>query len=202
MKQLSKYYRTSYFQKSRLLLPLITNLSFNDLKNNLIETYLFGDYIDENIMDYCLITEFKNEIDLDDEMISNLLCIYNTEDSIIYVFSLEKYKKDIDLFLQGEYSKFKDETVYKIASYFYIFQKDKYGKIIKTKNENLKNKEGYIHIYVFFRPKEFQKDIAEDMVKEYDLFSTIEEALKSIKEMEEIIPIFDINKETLKKKII
>lgn len=196
----TKYLRISYFQKSKLLFALIAGNNYNgEDKNKVINTYLFSTEIDENILDYYLLAEFGKDVELDETLLKNLYTTYSTENNTdLYIFDISCYKDDIDKFLIGEYSQFSEEAKKEILNYYGYYDKNKQGKIVV--DSNVHKIGGMLHIYTFLYPQECKEYIAEDMAN--SLFGTKQEALQTLNYMKEVCPAYDMQKETIKTKLI
>lgn len=192
----SHYYIISYFQKSlHLLLPLITKKQ----QEGVIDTFLFANELDENILDYLIICEIKKGVELNEELQKYLTCTYETEnDTDLFIFDMSHISDEVDKFLMGQYSEYNKESKDNVLIYHKWESKGRPYTVQEIKKNTQKSA---IHFYVILYPNEFKENVAEDMVNEYNLFSTKEEALAVLKEMKELFPSYDEQKETYIHKI-
>ncbi len=200
---MNRYFRISYFQKSKLLFAMIAN----DLKERydpfLVNTYLFSNNEDipEDINSYHLLVEFKNGVELSEDLKKLLLSVYSIEDdSAIHIFDVEAFKSDIDKFMMGAYSMFSNESKYRIMYYYNIYPKNERGDIIKISSATLKaHKPGVLEVNAFFYPAEYKNEIASEMVG--IIYEDKLQALEGLKDVQEIVAIYDKEKETFTKQI-
>lgn len=197
----SKYFITSYFQKSfNLLFPLISK----ERQEGIINTYLFAEQLDENILDYLLICEIKKGVELNKYLQRYLCSTYETDENTdVCIFDLNHISEEVDKFLSGNYSEYTEESKKDILRYNNWEKQIGRNKVVITVKDIKELKfDSNVHFYVFLYPDDFRKEVAEDMVKEYDLYDTVAEAVKTIKGIKELCPIYDLDKETLNKNII
>ena len=193
----SHYYVMNYFQKSlHLLFPLITKKQ----QGGVINTFLFANELEENILEYVLICEMKKKVELNEELQKYLLCTYETEDNTdLLIFDVSHISNEVDKFLMGQYSEYSQKSKDSILIYH---KWDSKGKALTV--EQIKNgkQTSDLHFYVILYPNDFKENVAEDMVNEYNLFNSKKEALSVLKEMKELFPTYDNEKETYTSKII
>ena len=195
-----RYFRKTYFQKSKLLFGIISDLQMSDCEE-LIQTYLFSNEIEENVLDYYLLCEFSTEFKLSVKLENILTNIYQTVDNtFVYVFHLIDYKDDVDKFLKGDYSNFSEESKNNIMFFYYIYPKSDTDEIIKIPTQILKDKKkGSLQMHVFFNHKDYIEELSEEMTDV--IYDSKEEAIHILKDMKEILEIYDRERETLNKKI-
>lgn len=195
-----KYLKVSYFQKSKMLFAIIAGIKYyGDPENQLLNTYLFSTEIDESILDYYLFAEFTKNIELDEHLLALLHATYTTEnDTELYIFNIMEHKEDVDKFLLGKYSEFTVASKDKILFYYNYFPKDRNKKYIKP--TNLHNLRGMLHFYTFLYPEECKEQLAEEMTE--SMFKTKEEAMATLSSMKELCKEYDMEKETLKLKVL
>lgn len=192
----SHYYVISYFQKSlHLLLPLITKKQ----QEGVINTFLFANELDENILDYLLICEIEKGVELNEELQKYLTCTYETENNTdLFIFDLSHISNEVDKFLLGHYSKYNKKSKDNVL----LYHKWDIRGVPPTVESIKKNKQNSApHFYVILYPNEFKENVAEDMANEFNFYETKEEALKVLNEMKELFPAFDEEQETYTNKI-
>lgn len=157
-------------------------------------TYLYWDDIDESILTYNLIVEYDKNIEIDHPLLQS---IYNTVDSIVYIFNMEKYKHDIDMFLDGKYSEFSADSKQKIIKYYKWIVN---GRTMYSSEAKIA--EGSPHWHVFFYPRIFVNNVAKEWVYPFKYYDDEEEAFIVADTMTEFCQIFNLEKETFTKKRI
>ena len=194
-KEKSKYYIKYYIRKSfRILLPLVEeNLSLIK-KTKAMNAYLYWDQIEDSILDNKLLVEYPKG----SEYGGNKLTIgsYSTESSEILVYDLDEYKEDVLQFLEGNYSKFSTKAKDKILTFYQWVDK---GKVINVETANKGTLIPQWHVILY--PDSYREIIGNELW-ETDCFDSLSEALLVTKDMVEFLPLFDLEKETLKKKLI
>ena len=206
----STFYDIEYIQKSIFLFPLLHNQTSKYYKDKLIKTYLFGDFVQEDILDMYLICEFKKGIVLDEDISEYLYKSQETEEgNDLCIFNISKWEQDIEKFLKGEYSKFSEEHKKRILSYFNypeniekLSKREFLEKVEKGNKLQQNGIYGNFNIYVVLYPYSFKEEVAKEMVERYDLYNNVDEAMKALHDVEELLPIYDHEKETFKKNII
>ena len=192
----SHYYVISYFQKSlHLLFPLITKQQ----QEGVINTFLFANELDENILDYFLICEMEKDVELNEDLQKCLSCTYETENNTdLFIFDMSHISDEVDKFLMGQYSQYNKESKESVL----IYHKWDYKGKVYTVEQIKKNKQNSaLHFYVILYPDDFKENVADDMVNEYNLYNSKEEALSVLKEMKELFPTYSEEKETYTNKI-
>lgn len=193
----SHYYVMSYFQKSlHLLFPLITKKQ----QEGVINTFLFANELEEDILEYVLICEMKKKVEINEELQKYLLCTYETEDNTdLLIFDMSHISDEVDKFLMGQYSQYNQTSKDSIL----IHHKWEYrGKPLSVEEIKKNKQTSALHFYVILYPDDFKENVAEDMVYEYNLYNSKHEALSVLKEMKELFPTYDNEKETYTSKII
>ena len=184
----SKYYSVNYFQKSRnLLLPL--GLS-NGIRNEGIQSYLFCDSLDEDILEYNLLVKVDKGVEIiDEQFLDKVVKVYEKEEFDIYVLDISEWGEDIDSFMKGEYSKYTEKAKKKILKAFNNLNGDNF--IAKSELTG-----GY-KFYVIFFPDQYKEEVAQELWEVHELFNTKAEAWEVVKEMKEFCAPYSKMKETL-----
>lgn len=200
-----KYFDSSYRQKSSIFLMPFSGIRKRELHNP-INTYLYCEAIEESILDYKLLILYKfsstemfdrweQEVLLKNPLICNC---YNTEEGNLYSLDLSDNKDLVDKFLDGKYTTFKEIDKITICKYHINGLDNTKRKItidfFKDESNFLNNSNLSIPSSLYF--KDLKHKVARDMVKE--IYDTELESKRAIRDMDEICPIFDLEKETLK----
>ena len=184
-----KFFIDDYFSKSwKFLYPLL------GIETKPMGTYLYWEEINDCIDEYKLLVEYSKSIEVEH---SSLSCIYETEDSNVYVFNLENFRADIDHFMQGSYSKFSGKAKEKVLKHW-KWIKD--GRQMYSSEAKLTD--GDPHYHVFFYPSIFRELVAKEWHENFKYFGTYKEALDMVDNVQELCSRFDLDKETLKKKLV
>lgn len=195
---MNKYFISDYFQKSKhFLFPLITEKE----QEGLLNTYLFADYLKEDIVDYFLLCEIEKDTELNMDLEKYLYTTYDTLDNTeVYVFDLSSLSEEIDKFLTGSYSDYCKTSKNKILKYFGWKPNPEGAKTYREDDKNI-----YLHFYVILYPNDFRNEYSKGLftakINGKTLFDTEEEVLKIVKDMKELCPIYDVVKETFTKQI-
>lgn len=197
-----RYIQEGYFQKSfKLLLPIFAKTE----QLGIINTYLFADYIKEDIVDYFFLCELEKGTELNKHLQRVLYACYDIEgsDTELCIFNIYEYKDDIEKFLNGQYSKFSKKAKEDILKYHkWTYPHPSTKELIVVPISLIKKQQNTIvFFYTILYPEDFRQEAAEDITRILN-FSNKEETLKILSSVKEFTSTYDLDKETFKKKII
>ena len=192
-----KYIISDYFQKSKhFLFPLITSKQ----QEGLISTYLFADYLKEDIIDYYLICEIERNTDLNEDLEKLLYTSYDTvENTEVHIFDLTFVSEEVNKFLAGAYSQYTIESKNKILQYY------KWSTDVDAIKERHAADNTQLHFFVILFPEKFRDEYTTDLfnakIGGKSLFSSARDVHDVVRGMKELGAIYDLDKETFKKEI-
>ena len=174
-----------YFQKSKIFLFPLFELPKCKVTNE-VETYLVFDNI-VRLEDFKIICIFKNIntpefIKFEKEHLvhcPHILEKYDSENQILYVFSLESFKEEYRNFLKGRYSKMSEGSKYLIRNYY----------------KSNSNEFSYIETYLY--PSKYYEVYAKLLDVDINLLKDVSELCDRYDEEKEILKEYKINLEVL-----
>lgn len=186
---IARFFLDKYIQKSKnFLYPIL------GIDTPCLNTYMYWESLDDSIDEYKLIVEYPKTVTIEHELI---LGVYETLDSMIYIFDIDTYAKDVDRFREGKYSEFSSKLKDRILKYYkWVIG----GRIMYV--SEAKETGSPCHYHVFLYPRMFVREVAEEWSTVFNYYTTYEEAMAAAMECTEFCAPPNIDKETLKKDMI
>lgn len=164
------------YKSKNILFPLLEIKKSNIIKASDYSTFLYSNCTEESIDDYFFLLlyhcnfetkEYKEYIEKEVIQNKNLSNCYHTNKGELYIFNFFDRRKTVELFMQGEYSKFHEEEKKIILKYYNT------PNIKKAYGLTMTNVPEAPH-HVILYPEYYYDHVAKELYEEKDVNHGIE----------------------------